>query len=151
MIFSPLIIGYLNLIMNDKNNVIINEEKRIKNSEYSSKEHQDLDVPSVPVAPKKKDRITSESPGLSTDLLKKMKALESDLIKVVLVSCERCGEIIAVPIIKIAILESKLPVVPFSYVHLNKKGKDQHCITLHLDHDFDIRRQRISDVIIEKR
>ena len=150
MILSPLIIGNLNLIMNDKN-TLHTEEKRIKNSEYSSKEHQDLDVPSVPVAPKKKDRITSESPGLSTDLLKKMKSLESDSIKVVLVSCERCGEIIVVPINKAAIVDSKLPVVPFSYVHMNAKGRDQHCITLHLDHDFDIRRQRISDVIIETR
>jgi hypothetical protein len=137
--------------MNDKNSAVPNEKKVIKKSEYSSKEHQDLDVPSVPAAPKKKDRITSESPGLSTDLLKKMKALESESIKVVLVSCERCEEIIAVPIIKKAITNSKLPVVPFSYVHMNTKGKDQHCITLHLDHDFDIRRQRISDVIIEER
>ena len=128
MILSPLIIGNLNLIMNDKN-TLHTEEKRIKN----------------------KDRITSESPGLSTDLLKKMKSLESDSIKVVLVSCERCGEIIVVPINKAAIVDSKLPVVPFSYVHMNAKGRDQHCITLHLDHDFDIRRQRISDVIIETR
>jgi hypothetical protein len=137
--------------MNDKNNAIPNEKKVIKSSEYSSKEHQDLDVPSVPVAPKKKDRITSDSPGLSTDLLKKMKALESDSVKVVLVSCERCEEIIPVPITKKMITSSNLPVVPFSYVHMNSQGKDQHCITLHLDHDFDIRRQRISDVIIEKR
>lgn len=137
--------------MKDKNNTISNEKKIINSSEYSSKEHKDLDVPSVPVAPKKKDRITSDSPGLSTDLLKKMKALESDSIKVVLVSCERCGEIIPVPITKTVITSSNLPVVPFSYVHMNPKGKDQHCITLHLDHDFDIRRQRLSDVIVEKR
>jgi len=137
--------------MNDKNNTMSNEKKVIESSDYSSKEHQDLDVPSVPIAPKKKDRITSDSPGLSTDLLKKMKSLESDSVKVVLVSCERCGEIIVVPITKAVILDSKLPVVPFSYVHMNAKRKDQHCITLHLDHDFDIRRQRISDVIIEKR
>ena len=137
--------------MSEKNNTKSNEKKVIESSDYSSKEHQDLDVPSVPIAPKKKDRISSDSPGLSTDLLKKMKSLESDSIKVVLVSCERCGEIIAVPITKRAITSSKLPVVPFSYVHLNTKGKDQHCITLHLDHDFDIRRQRISDVIIEIR
>ena len=134
--------------MKDKNNTIPNEKKVLTSSEYSSKEHRDLDVPSVPVAPKKKDRITSESPGLSTDLLKKMKALESDSIKVVLVSCERCGEIIPVPITKKVIISSNLPVVPFSYVHMNSKGKDQHCLTLHLDHDFDIRRQRLSDVVI---
>ncbi|TFG22404.1 MAG: hypothetical protein EU532_14440 [Promethearchaeota archaeon] len=136
-----------------KENNTPNSNKKIiedENPKYLSKEHQDLDVPSVPIAPKKKERITSKSPGLSTDLIKKIKTLESNLVKVVLVNCERCGEIITVPITKISIDSSELPVVPISYVHLNSKGKDPHCITLFLDHDYDIRRQRISDVIIEK-
>ena len=128
------------------NKNIIKEE----NPNYSSKEHQDLEVPAVPIAPKKKVILTSKSPGLSTDLIKKIKALESDLVKVVLVNCERCREIIAVPIIKNLINRSELPVVPISYVHKNSKGGDSHCITLFLDHDYDIRRQRISDVVIEK-
>jgi hypothetical protein len=76
-----------------------------------------------------------------------MKKLESEKVKVVLVNCERCKEIIPVPIPKNFVLKSELPVVPISYVHKNSKKKDQHCITLHLDHDFDIRRQRISDVV----
>ena len=76
-----------------------------------------------------------------------MKKLESAKNKVVLVNCERCKEIIAVPIPKNFVLKSELPVVPISYVHKNSKKKDLHCITLHLDHDFDIRRQRISDVV----
>ena len=130
-----------------KSNKKINEEEK---PNYSSKEHQDLDVPSVPIAPKKKQRITSKSPGLSTDLIKKIKTLESNSVKVVLVNCERCGEVIAVPIAKMSISNSELPVVPVSYVHMNSKGKDMHCVTLFLDHDYDIRRQRISDVIIEK-
>ena len=76
-----------------------------------------------------------------------MKILESDKVKVVLVNCERCREIIPVPIPKNYVIKSDLPVVPISYIHSNSHKKDQHCITLHLDHDFDVRRQRISDVV----
>lgn len=108
---------------------------------------EELDIPLVPESPKQKNKITINSPGLSTDLVTQMKKLESEKNKVVLVNCERCKEIIAVPIPRVFVLKSELPVVPISYIHKNSKKKDQHCITLHLDHDFDIRRQRISDVV----
>ncbi len=108
---------------------------------------EELDIPLVPESPKQKDKITINSPGLSADLVTQMKKLESEKNKVVLVNCERCKEIIAVPIPRVFVLKSELPVVPISYIHKNSKKKDQHCITLHLDHDFDIRRQRISDVV----
>ncbi len=114
---------------------------------YKTDEDLEMDIPLVPEAPKKKEKLTVNSPGLSTDLLIKMKKLGSEQIKVVLVNCERCNEIIPVPIPKNFISKSKLPVVPISYVHNNPQNKDQHCITLHVDHDFDIRRQRISDVV----
>ena len=135
-----------NRINNPKTAKPQNKEKS-KEKDFSSQENFDLDIPEVPMAPKKKDIITKDSPGLSTDLLEKMKKLETKDIKVVLVNCERCNEIIPVPIPKKTIQRSELPVVPISYVHKNNKGKDQHCITIHLDHDFDIRRQRISDVV----
>jgi hypothetical protein len=114
---------------------------------YKTDEDLEMDIPLVPEAPKNKEKLTVNSPGLSTDLLIKMKKLGSEQIKVVLVNCERCNEIIPVPIPKNFISKSKLPVVPISYVHNNPQNKDQHCITLHVDHDFDIRRQRISDVV----
>ena len=120
-----------------------------EDSKNKSEENRDLNIPAVPVAPKKKERISLDSPGLSTDLLSKIKKLEQKNIKVVLVKCERCMEVIPVPIAKNTIKKSELPVVPISFVHKNPKGKDIHCITLHLDHDFDIRRQRISDVILD--
>ena len=116
--------------------------------DFSTEEDLELDIPSVPESPKKKDKITINSPGLSADLVTQMKKLESEKVKVVLVNCERCKEIITVPIPKKFILKSELPVVPISYIHKNPKKKDLHCITLHLDHDFDIRRQRISDVVL---
>ncbi len=117
-------------------------EKR--KSAYITEEDLEMDIPLVPEAPKK---LTVNSRGLSTDLLIEMKKLESEKVKVVLVNCERCKKIIPVPIPKNFISKSKLPVVPISYIHKNPQNKDQHCITLHVDHDFDIRRQRISDVV----
>ena len=69
-------------------------------------------------------------------------------MKVVLVNCERCKAVIPIPVPKKVVIESEIPIVPVSYVHKNLENKDQHCITIHLDHDFDIRRQRLSDVVI---
>lgn len=115
---------------------------------YLSEEDIELDIPELPEAPKKKAKITLKSPGISPEIIDGIKKMESEEIEVVLVNCERCGNIIPVPIPKQVVLNSELPVVPISYVHKNKEHKDQHCITLHLDHDFDIRRQRISDVVL---
>lgn len=123
----------------------LNSEKDLKKK---IEDNEDLNIPAVPVAPKKKERISLDSPGLSTDLLSKVKKLEQKNIKVVLVNCERCKEVIPVPIPKNKIKKSELPVVPISFVHKNPNRKDIHCITLHIDHDFDIRRQRISDVVL---
>ncbi|MFX1593531.1 MAG: hypothetical protein ACFFCL_12645 [Promethearchaeota archaeon] len=117
-------------------------------TEYLSKEHLNLDIPVVPEAPKKSEKITLHTSNLSKDVLERIKKIESPDVKVVLVNCERCKAIIPVPVPKNAVLDSELPVVPISYVHKNLQKKDQHCLTIHLDHDFDIRRQRISDVVV---
>ena len=126
---------------------IIKKNSDKSDLDFSVAEDVELGVPIIPESPKKKNKLTINSPGLSADLLKQMKNLESDKIKVVLVNCERCRKIIPVPIPKKYLTKSDLPVIPISYVHSNSHKKDQHCITLHLDHDFDIRRQRISDVV----
>jgi hypothetical protein len=130
-----------------KSSIKIKKKKDKSNLDFSTVEDVELGIPLVPESPKKKIKLTVNSRGLSADLLQKLKSLESDKIKVVLVNCERCKEIIPVPIPKYYVIKSDLPVVPISYVHSNSHMKDQHCITLHLDHDFDIRRQRISDVV----
>lgn len=116
--------------------------------EYLSKEHLDLDIPEVPESPKKKEKLSLDTSKLSPDVLERMKKYKSSDIKVVLVNCDRCNAVIPIPIPKKAVLDSELPVVPISYVHKNLENKDQHCLTVHLDHDFDIRRQRLSDVVI---
>jgi len=125
----------------------LKNEEELK-TEYSSKVELELDIPIVPEAPKKKEKLTFSTSNLSTDVLERIKKIESPDIKVVLVNCERCKAVIPIPIPKKAVLQSELPVVPISYVHKNLQKKDQHCLTIHLDHDFDIRRQRISDVVI---
>ncbi|MFX1601083.1 MAG: hypothetical protein ACFFB6_10845 [Promethearchaeota archaeon] len=126
----------------------ISKKEEETKTEYLSKEHLNLDIPVVPEAPKKSEKITLHTSNLSKDVLERIKKIESPDVKVVLVNCERCKAIIPVPVPKNAVLDSELPVVPISYVHKNLQKKDQHCLTIHLDHDFDIRRQRISDVVV---
>ncbi|NVM36062.1 MAG: hypothetical protein HWN81_10735 [Candidatus Lokiarchaeota archaeon] len=124
------------------------KDEKEKKKKYLSEEDLELDIPIVPEAPKQKVKISLDTSNLSTDVLERMKKYESSNVKVVLVNCERCNAIIPVPVLKKSILNSELPVVPISYVHKNLEKKDQHCLTIYLDHDFDIRRQRISDVVI---
>ncbi|MFX1501726.1 MAG: hypothetical protein ACFFDH_12240 [Promethearchaeota archaeon] len=124
------------------------KKKKETEKEYLSKEDLKLGIPVVPEAPKKKENLTLDTSKLSTDVLERIKKFESADVKVVLVNCERCQAVIPVPIPKRAVLDSELPVVPISYVHKNLLKEDQHCLTIHLDHDFDIRRQRLSDVVI---
>jgi hypothetical protein len=123
-------------------------ESKNEVKDYPSEEFVELQIPTIPEAPKKKEKITLDSPDLSPDVLKRIKKVESPDKKVVLVNCERCRAVIPVPIQKRMVLDSNLPIVPISYVHMNLQNKDRHCITIHVDHDFDIRRQRISDVVL---
>ncbi len=132
---------------NETNTTSLKKDEEIK-TEYLSNVHQELDIPAVPEAPKKTEKLSLDTSKLSGDVLERMKKIESPDIKVVLVNCERCKAVIPVPIPKKAVLDSELPVVPISYVHKNLQKEDQHCLTIHLDHDFDIRRQRLSDVVL---
>ncbi|MFX1477170.1 MAG: hypothetical protein ACFFCI_03460 [Promethearchaeota archaeon] len=126
----------------------VNSKIKEKKDDYSNKEHKDLGIPSIPEPPKGKVMISADSPELSPDVLERIKKIESPDMKVVLVNCERCKAVIPIPVPKKVVLESELPIVPVSYVHKNLRNKDQHCLTIHLDHDFDIRRQRLSDVVL---
>lgn len=120
-------------------------KSKSKKGEYSTDENKDLGIPMIPEAPKTK-KISMDISELSTTIVEKIKVMEKPGIKVVLVNCERCKEILPIPVPENIVKTSELPVVPISYVH--EKDADQHCITIYLDHDFDIRRQRMSDVII---
>jgi len=128
----------------------INTSKLKTLSEDSNNEDKELGIPSVPEPPKQKEISPLNSPDLSPGVLERIKKVESNITKVVLVNCERCKAVIPIPVPKSVVIESELPIVPISFVHKNLKNEDQHCITIHLDHDFDIRRQRLSDVVLSK-
>ena len=134
--------------MTEKKKTLNDSLKSPDGLKYLSEEDLELDIPELPEAPKKKEKITLKSPGISPEIIDGMKKMKSKEIEVVLVNCERCGNVIPIPIPKKVVLNSELPVVPLSYVHKNKENNDQHCITIHIDHDFDVRRQRISEVIL---
>ena len=121
-------------------------QREDKGFEYPTEKEIDLFIPAIP-EPKKMKKLDTST--LTVGVLEKLSKLESDNVNAVLVNCQRCNEVIPIPIPKNMILNSDLPVVAVSYIHKNKIGNDQHCLTLYLDHDFDIRRQRISEVILE--
>jgi hypothetical protein len=127
------------------------EKGKKADSKNSSEEELDLEIPKIPEPPKNKNKLTIASPGLSTKILEDVKKFDNKITKVVLVNCERCKDVIFVPIPRAFIIKSKIPVVPVSFVHKNPDEKDLHCITLYLDKDFDIRRQRLSDVVISEK
>ncbi|MFX1574640.1 MAG: hypothetical protein ACFFB0_18030 [Promethearchaeota archaeon] len=133
-----------------KNNAVSSRKEEEIKKEYLTSEDLELEIPIVPEAPKQNERLTLNTSKLSNDVLERIKKFESPNTKVVLVNCERCKAIIPIPVPIKAVLKSELPVVPISYVHKNLQNADQHCITIHVDHDFDIRRQRISDVILSR-
>ncbi|MHA1272859.1 MAG: hypothetical protein ACTSVV_00975 [Promethearchaeota archaeon] len=122
------------------------EAKEIIKEDYESEEHEKLYVPSIP-EPAKDIKPVLNFTGISDNILERFKGLDLQKNRIVFVNCERCNEVIPIPILKNLVLESELPVVPISYIHCNRQKNDIHNITLFLDHNFDIRRQRISDVL----
>ncbi len=137
-----------NVKKKENNNEGINHSKLKTLSDDSNREDIELAIPSVPELPKQKERLQINSPDLAPDVLARIKKVESPELKVVLVNCERCKAVIPIPVPKKVVIESALPIVPISFVHKNLENEDQHCITIYLDHDFDIRRQRLSDVVL---
>ena len=108
---------------------------------------EDLHTPVVPEPPKEKFRVKLDASALTIDTTNSSTEIDTESTKGVLVNCARCNQILTIPIPRSNILKSELPVVAISYIHNNKEGTDQHCLTIYLDRDFDIRRQRYSDVI----
>jgi len=119
--------------------------------EYASEEDMDLGIPIITEPPKRKEKLSVNSDTVSSTIIEKIKQLDSNHVKVVLVNCRRCNNVIAIPVPRELVLDSDLPVVPVSYIHFNGANEDLHCTTIHLDRDFDIRRQRNSSVIMEEK
>lgn len=122
------------------------KDKEMIKEDYESEEHENLYVPTIP-EPSKEVKPTLNFTGISDNILERFEGLDLQKNRIVFVNCERCNEVIPIPVLKNLVLESRLPVVPISYIHYNRLQTDLHNITLFLDHNFDIRRQRISDVL----
>ncbi len=110
-------------------------------------EEDELFTPPIPEPSKDQQKLKLDSSSMSINAMDNLENIDTDETKGVFANCARCDTIITVPVPRHLILNSKLPVVAVSYIHKNKELTDQHSITIYLDHDFDIRRQRYSDVV----
>ncbi|WP_457559130.1 hypothetical protein [Candidatus Harpocratesius sp.] len=117
---------------------------KIHNNSISSKSDQKLDPRlGIPPMPKKKPIKVNINKKQMRILAKK----ETKSTKYILIECNMCGsKPILMPVPKKLVLESKDPVVDVSYVH----GNPEHVIVAQLDHDFQVRRRRVSQVVYEK-
>lgn len=101
----------------------------------------DMDL-NIPLPPKKKPIQLSSDMQMLSDLAKK----DTPETKYILIECPICGEKpIMMPVPKKYVLESKEPVVDVSYIH----GNPKHSIVAQLDHDFQVRRRRASQIVFE--
>ena len=103
--------------------------------------HDDsLGIPAAP--PKKPLKIDVKSKDL-----KILARKETSETKFILIECNKCGpKPILMPVPKKLVLEAAEPVVDVSYIH----GNPEHVIVAQLDHDFQVRRRRVSEVVYEK-
>ncbi|MHA1777644.1 MAG: hypothetical protein DRO88_07270 [Promethearchaeia archaeon] len=97
----------------------------------------------IPPAPKKKPIQVN----LNKKDMKLLAKKETKETKYILIECKLCGtKPIIMPIPKKIVLEAHEPVVDISYIH----GNPEHVIVAQLDHDFQVRRRRVSQVVYEK-
>ncbi|MHA1610810.1 MAG: hypothetical protein ACTSVZ_04110 [Promethearchaeota archaeon] len=99
-----------------------------------------LGIPAAP--PKKPLKIDIKSKDL-----KILARKETKDVKYILIECNKCGsKPILMPVPKKLVLEANEPVVDVSYIH----GNPEHVVVAQLDHDFQVRRRRVSEVVYEK-
>lgn len=105
-----------------------------------SRSDDELSIPEIPMMKKieikAKDLITKEITEQN---------IKNPEVKVILVECELCGRAISVPVPKLLIEESNLPITEITYVH----SEPPHALTAYLDKDFAVRRRRTSPVIFQ--
>jgi len=75
--------------MTEKKKTLNEPLKGSNGLKYLSEEDIELDIPELPEAPKKKEKITLKSPGISPEIIDGMKKMKSKEIEVVLVNCKR--------------------------------------------------------------
>ena len=93
----------------------------------------DLGIPEVPI----KKAIVIKKTDIRKDTL---------TTKYVLVECQICNTTISMPVPRVLIEKSPLPVTDITYIH----GNPPHALTAQLDKDFAVRRNRSSVIVFEK-
>ncbi len=102
----------------------------------------DDDIPAVPVPKAKQVAV-----GISQMVFASNRYINDPNYTHVLVECDLCGGVIKMPVPTTFVKDSKLPVVPITYVHGDQGIR--HPILVYLDHDFQVRRTRLSYLIEE--
>ncbi|TFH30810.1 MAG: hypothetical protein E4G98_01375 [Promethearchaeota archaeon] len=97
----------------------------------------------IPIAPSKKP-VKIEINSRDLKILTHKETIDT---KYILIECNMCGsKPILMPVPKKIVLEATEPVVDVSYIH----GNPEHVVVAQLDHDFQVRRRRVSEVVYEK-
>ena len=100
------------------------------------------DIPPVPVPKSKQIDL-----GISQLVFFNNRYVNDPNYTHVLVECELCGGVIKMPVPTAYVVDSKLPVVPITYTH-GPLGI-RHALLAYLDHNFQVRRTRISYLVEE--
>lgn len=116
------------------------KRQNIKTENHLNSTNLGLDIPPPP----KKKPIKIEISAQDVKILAQKETKET---KFILIECNYCGsKPILMPVPKSFVLNSEEPVVDVSYIH----GDPEHVIVAQLDHDFQVRRRRVSKVVYEK-
>jgi hypothetical protein len=100
------------------------------------------DVPAVP-----QPKLKQVDMGMAQLVFSSNRYINDPNYTQVLVECELCGGVIKMPVPTTYVRDSKLPVVPVTYVH--GQSGIRHALLVYLDHDFQVRRTRLSYLVEE--
>ncbi|MHA1150871.1 MAG: hypothetical protein ACTSR8_21840 [Promethearchaeota archaeon] len=137
----------LELLKSEKDKIITSAKVKSIESKEIKEDIDDLGVPDIPDPPKRQEKLTLDI-NIEGEF---EQPINDQVTKGVLVNCSRCGTIIQIPVPRTLVINNELPVVPISFIHFNPQLEDLHVLTVFIDHDFDVRRQRLSDVLFSEK
>ena len=82
---------------------------------------------------------------MSKLISERIKKVESEGKKAILIDCERCNRKVVVPVSKTSIIESKTKYLPIAYIHKNSRKDNPHCLLFELDRDFKVQLSKAVD------
>ena len=111
-----------------------------------SKDDEIFDAPPVP-PPKRKTSVPQDSQELSKTILERIKMVESEGNKAILIDCDRCKKKVVVPISKATILKSNTKYLTIAYIHKYSKKDNPHCLLFELDRETKVQLSKATDAI----